>query len=169
MFRSIEMVIASEREAYAQKIFEDLNVHRPQAHHPLNQPKNPQTSSYISPESVRRWSLSTRWLTHNRCSRIMHGRRNINYVLKVSFFQRSQHTRGAELITRVWKIVIGTIAAVHRRATRCAAWTLYAFNQLAASFSHSCEAHRRHLQPELFVLLFLGKRAPLSGRPVSND
>src|SRR5665647_3339981 len=98
MFRSIEMVIASEREAYAQKIFEDLNVHRPQAHHPLNQPKNPQTSSYISPESVRRWSLSTRWLTHNSCSRIMHGRRNINYVLKVSFFQRSQHTRGAELI-----------------------------------------------------------------------
>jgi hypothetical protein len=49
------------------------------------------------------------------------------------------------------------------------AWTRYAFYELAASLSHSRETHWRHLQSELFVLLFLGERAPLSGQPVSYD
>ena len=94
----------------------------------------------------------------------------------ISISRSRSMSRGARNIriernsfARVWKIAIGTNVAVHQRATQCTAWTRYAFDELTASLSHSRKAHRRHLQSELFVLLFLGEKAPLFGQPFSHD
>ncbi len=80
----------------------------------------------------------------------------------MSYGARKIRISGTHL--REWKIVVRKRLDVHLRATRCAVWTWYAFNELAAKPYKFLQTHRRHLQSELFVLLFHGERAPLSGQ-----